>query len=416
MADNYEIKDSLVMETLAKKLRAHSNRRQKKATGFLELFIAKRLIHGAAAALLGIFVPIFLYEMSGNQFYFVGLYYALLSLAYVLLLVPGMKIVNVIGFSRALVVGGLFSVLLYSVLYFMDSENVRLLLPLLTIAIVGFRIFHWVPYNVDFSLFTTAGERGRLVSLSFATIAFMGVIGPILAGFIIAQAGYDALFLVAIVLLIAATISYAFVPTTDVYFEWSFRETVAALFSKKHFGVVTGEFANGIEVAITLIVWPIFLYELLDGNVFEIGALSTVIVAVTIVIQLLVGRYLDKMPNAKEKSLRYGSMLYSLGWIAKIFVLSTAHIFFVGLYHNVVKIFTQTPFTAILYDMSAEQGKYVDEFTVLREMAGHSGRALGLLCVALFSLYLPIGWTFVLAALASLALNMVYRVAHESEG
>ena len=99
--------------------------------------------------------------------------------------------------------------------------------------------------------------------------------------------------------------------------------------------------------------------------------------------------------------------------MAKIFVLSTVHVFVVGLYHNIAKIFTQTPFSAILYDMSAEQGKYVDEFTVLREMAGHSGRALGLLAVSLLSFYVPLAWTFVIAALASLAMSMVYQVARE---
>ena len=101
-----------------------------------------------------------------------------------------------------------------------------------------------------------------------------------------------------------------------------------------------------------------------------------------------------------------------IGWIFKIFVLSAAHVFFVGLYHNIVKIFTKTPFSAILYDMSAEQGKYVDEFTVLREMASHSGRALSLIVISALSLMVPIGWTFVIAAAASIALNLVYRFHH----
>ncbi len=390
-------------------------REQPQSAGFVQLFIAKRLVHGAAAALLGIFVPIFLYETSGSQFYVVGLYYALLSFLYVLLLVPGMYLTNYIGFSRALVLGGVCSVVLYGAMYFLTPENIWTVLPLITVAIVGFRVFHWVPYHVDFSLFTKSGERARMVSLSFATIAFLGVIGPILAGFIIANAGYDTLFLIAVVLLVAATVSYAYVPETNNHFDWSWRETMSHMFSKRYNGVVTGEFANGVEVAITLVVWPIFLYELLEGDVFEIGALSTVIVAITIVVQLLVGKYLDMRQDVTQTTLKVGSGLYAMGWVAKIFVLSAAQIFFVGLYHNIVKIFTQTPFSAILYDMSAEQGKYIDEFTVLREMAGHSGRALGLLVVALLALYMPIGWTFVLAALASLALNMVYQVAHESE-
>lgn len=378
--------------------------------GFLRLFVSKRLLQGAATAILGIFVPIFLYEVTGSQFYIVGLYYAVLSVLYVVLLVPGMYVTNKIGFSRALVVGGLFCVVVHSILFFITAENWLYLIVPLTISIIGFRVFHWVPFHVDFTLFTKDGERGRQVSLSFATIAFLGVVGPILAGFIIANAGYGALFGTAVVLLLAATISYAFVPETATRFEWTWRETWQRFVSRDMRSVVVGEFANGAETIVNVIVWPIFLYEILDGDVFEIGAVSTIVVGTTILIQLFLGRHLDRQAGAKERMLRIGSSLYAFGWILKIFVISTAQVFFVGLYHNIVKIFTKTPFSAILYDMSAEQGKYVDEFTVLREMAMHCGRAASLIIISGLTLIVPIGWTFIIAAAASIALNMVYRI------
>jgi hypothetical protein len=124
----------------------------------------------------------------------------------------------------------------------------------------------------------------------------------------------------------------------------------------------------------------------------------------------LVGRYLDRKNSSKEKTLQIGSSLYAVGWILKIFVLSTLHVFVIGLYHNIVKIFTATPYSAILYDMSSDKGDYVDEFTVVREMAGHLGRATCLVVVSTAAIFIPLGWTFVLAAVASIALNLVYRV------
>ncbi len=405
------------MEGIFNMLRRSQNRVKKEEGngGFLRLFISKRLIQGAATAILGIFVPIFLYETSGNQFYIVGGYYALLSFLYAIFLVPGMYAANRIGFSRSLVLGGIFSVCIYGTMFFLTPENIWTMLWPLTIAIVAFRVFHWVPFHVDFTLFTKAGERGKQVSLSFATIAFMGVIGPILAGFIISHAGgYDALFGTAVVLLGLATISYAFVPETTTRFEWGYLETWKKLFSRDMRGVVVGEFANGAETVVNTLVWPIFLYEILNGDVFEIGAVSTVVVGATIVVQLFMGRHLDKGPDSKEKTLRVGSSLYALGWIFKMFVLSAAHVFFVGLYHNIVKIFTKTPFSAILYDMSAEQGEYVDEFTVLREIASHVGRAISLVVISALALLIPIGWTFMIAAVASIALNLVYRIKEGS--
>ena len=376
----------------------------------MRLFVSKRLIHGAAAALAGIFVPIFLYETTGESFAIVGGYYALLSLGYALFLVPGMSVANAIGFSRTLVLSGLCSVLTYVTLFFMTPENVWVTMWVLAATIIAFRVFHWVPFHVDFALFTTAGERGRQVSLSFAAIAFMGAIGPVLAGFIVENAGYNTLFSVILILLMAATISYAYVPETPTKFIWSYKETLQQLSSPKLRGLAVGEFANGAEAIVNLVVWPIFLYEILNGDVLGIGLLSTFIVAITIVLQLLLGRYLDGKHDNKERTLRVGSTLYAVGWIFKIFVLSAAQVFFVGLYHNIVKIFTQTPFSAILYDMSADQGSLVDEYTVVREISNHLGRAASLMAIAFLTLYIPLAWTFLIAAGASLALNMVYRV------
>lgn len=397
------------MEKIQVVLSRLTRRGSSRQSGFLQLFISKRLIQGLATALMGMFVPIFLYQTTGEQFWVVGLFYAAVSIGYTLLLVPGMSITNRIGFSRTLAFGALFSVAQFSILYYASTDNIWHLLPLLLAAMVGFRVFHWVPYHVDFTTFTKGGERGRDVSLMFATIAFMGMVGPLLAGYIIENSGYDVLFAVGVVLLAAAGISYLFVPAVDEKFTWTYKETVQHMRSPDFRNVLVGEMANGAEVIVSLIAWPIFLYEVLQGNFLEIGALSTVIVGVTIVVQLFVGKHLDGQGDNKIQTLKRGSILYAAGWILKIFVVSAGQIFFVGLYHNVTKIFLKTPYSAILYDMSGEQGRYVDEFTVMREMSSHIGRAIALVVMVALTFVFSIEWTFIIGVIASLAVNVIYH-------
>lgn len=401
------------MERITLIVRRYLTTTPKKDSGFMQLFISKRLLQGASGALLGIFLPIYLYTETGNSFLMVGGFYAATSILYVLLLPPAMKITNRVGFSHTLILGGVFSVLFYVILYFVDAANLFLWFGPLIIVLTLFRLFHWVPFHVDFTMFTKPGERGKDVSLTFATIAFLGVIGPILAGFIVEQTSYQVLFGVAITILVAATISYAFVPEVPSQYEWGIRETWQKLFSKEMRGFTSGAFANGAEVVVTLIAWPIFLYEILDGDLFEIGALSTVIVAITIGLQFFIGRYLDKEKGNSIKTLKVGSLFYAIGWVVKIFVLSAAQVFFVGLYHNVTKIFTKTPFSALMYDLSGEHSRYVDEYTVVREMAGHIGRTLSLVAIISISFFFPINYTFIIAAVASLALNMIARFSHQ---
>lgn len=381
--------------------------------GFMQLFISKRLIQGLATAMLGMFVPIFLYETTGEEFWIVGFFYAAVSIGYALFLVPGMTITNKIGFSRTLAFGTIFSVFQFIILFFTDETNIWYMLFPLVVLMVGYRVFHWVPYHVDFTAFTKGGERGRDVSLMFATIAFMGMLGPILAGYIVQNSGYELLFAIAVVLLTLSGISYLYVPAVDEKFTWTYKETLQQLFSPRFRNVLIGEMANGAEVIISLIAWPIFLYIVLDGNMLEIGALSTVIVAVTIVVQIFVGKHMDAKNDNKIQTLKRGSMLYAVGWIFKIFVISAGQIFFVGLYHNITRIFIKTPYSAILYDMSGEQGKYVDEFTVMREMASHMGRAIALGLMVVLTLLFSIEWSFLLGVVAAIAINAIYQAQHD---
>ena len=106
-------------------------------------------------------------------------------------------------------------------------------------------------------------------------------------------------------------------------------------------------------------------------------------------------------------------MFYAVGWVLKIFVVSAGQIFFVGLYHNVTKIFLKTPYSAILYDMSGEQGHYVDEFTVMKEIASHIGRVCALLLMVCLTFFMSIEWTFIIGVVASIAVNAIYQVTKE---
>jgi len=57
--------------------------------------------------------------------------------------------------------------------------------------------------------------------------------------------------------------------------------------------------SDGSEVIVGLVIWPIFIWELLHGNYFEVGAISSLIVVATILLQLAVGKLIDKKDKKK---------------------------------------------------------------------------------------------------------------------
>lgn len=379
--------------------------------GFVSLYTGKAVVM-FTSALLGIFLPIFLYELFNQNFQAVVIYYGVGYFLYAITLTIGARFLNRFGFRRALRTSVILGVLFYSVFYFIDQGNLKYLIPFSLLTLVFYRLFYWLPYHVDFAKFTTKKDRGRQVSFVEATRLVMQIFAPLIAGFIISRFNFDALFVVAMILFAVSGISYLTIPRTREKFSWSWQETWRQFFSKKRKKMIIAYMAYGAENSVSMVVWPIFIYQLLKGDYLQVGIISSLIVGVTIILQLALGKYIDSKIS-KEKILGWGSVFYSFGWVIKIFIVTAFQIFVVGAYHSLARIFMQTSVDTLTYEVAADQGHYVDEFTVLKEMAMNIGKTLMVVLVIFVSLYFSIQWVFILAALASMVVNLLKGIRQE---
>ena len=163
--------------------------------------------------------------------------------------------------------------------------------------------------------------------------------------------------------------------------------------------------ADGAETVIPLVIWPIFIFEILQGNYMSVGIISGVIILVTILLQLTMGNLSDRMK--KRPLIKIGSALYAIGWGIKMFVGSAFQIFAVSTYHSFSGVIRGIPFVTLMYEQMDDSGRYVDEYTVLREVAMNVGRIMMLILCFLLLGFVGLTWTFVLAAVASLFINVL---------
>lgn len=387
---------------------------KEKRQGFLGLYFG-RVVMAISGGLLGVFLPIFLYNILDGNIPLVMAYYAVPTIIYFFLVAFGAQFLNRFGFRKALILATLASAGINAVYYFTTKENALILLPISMALLIIFRVFYWMPYHVDFAIFTDTKKRGGQIGLLLSTVTLLGVVGPMVAGYIIEISSMQVLFFIAVIAFIVGTIPYAIVPRTNERFSWSYRRTWNELFAKKNRAVVWGSIAAGAEDIIGIAIWPIFIFLLLDGDYFKVGALSSVIVGVTVLFQYMFGHYLDRI-GKKHMMLKTGSILYALGWVVKIFVLTAFHVFIVGLYHKITKVITDTSYDAIFYDLAADQGHYVDEFTVLSEMALQIGKLIAIGGVALLITFVSLNWTFVIGAIASIAFTTLSLRYEGTEG
>lgn len=377
--------------------------------GFVSLY-SGRMVLRIAGALLGLFLPIFLYELFDLNLKYVIYYYLIGNLLYGFSVAWGAKYLDKVGLKRSLLISIFWGAIYYFIFYLLDqiSSDSDWLLALIILSLVFLtihRLMYWVPLHTDLAKFTNKKNRARQLSLMEATTVFLGAIMPLLAGWILFRHSYDVLFLIAIIVYFISLIPFTTLPKTKEIFSWTYLQTWKEFFSRGRRKTVLAYAGDGAESVAGVIIWPIFIWELLAGNYFEVGALSSLIVSVTVILQLFVGKFTDL--SNKKNILKYGTLFYALGWIFKIFIVTAFQIFITSTYHNLARIFTRTPFDTLNYEKAADQGHYIDEYTVIHEMAVQFGKALMSVFILILILFFSIQWTFILAALASLTLNLL---------
>lgn len=398
-------------------LRAIKNRLvRKNLTHNFRMIYFSRITLNSATQLMGLFLPIFLYQFLGFSLVRVIIYYLISDLLYANLVAVGCRqIMNRLGLKRSLQISILFGAAFYSVFFLINNyvlqggqpvNNHQLwwLLPALFFSLF-FRLTHWIPFHTSLAKLTEHHIRASQLSFMEATMLSLGAIMPIIAGLSLEYLGYSTLFFLAISIYLIALIPFSQLPQVKEEFSWTYKETWRRLLSKKMRCSVLAYAGDGAESVVGAIIWPIFIWQLLAGNYLQVGALSSVIILVTIVLQIFVGSLMDNLPS--RRWLRYGTLLYAFGWILKALINSAFQVFLFSTYHNLSRVFARTSFDALNYDIAADQGHYVDEYTVIREMAIVFGKALMCIFIILIIPFLALRYLFLVAALASLLMSLL---------
>jgi len=362
------------------------------------------LILALADGMLGLFLPIYLFESFNYSIVWVVVFYAIGFGLYGILSPLGAMWMDKIGLKKSIIIARLFAIPFYVCLYFF-RDNPFLFAILANVALLLFRLFYWVPYHTSFVQFTDGRYRGRQMAYLAVLGYFMSIGAPLLAGFLLSQFSFKLLFILVIVIITVGIIPLFGLSNVKAKFEYSYWQSWKELFSKKNRRLQIAYMADGAENMVGCAIWPIFIYQILEKQYLAVGAITSLIVIVTIVCQLIMGEYVDRFP--KKRLMKVGSVIYALGWFAKTFVATAFQIFIIGAFHDFAAIILRTPFDALSYEKFADRGSYIDEYTVLREMALGVGRILmGILLVFLVTSF-SLKVAFPIAALVSLLVNLL---------
>ncbi len=372
----------------------------------LPTLASNRLIAFAATSLLGMFLPIFWYEFFGMSITYVLFWYLADFIFKLPFFILAAKAFTKIGLRKSMIVGQLGLMVFYVTIYMLDVGTNINSLALIIIGLLGLAVvstMYWSPFMIDFADFTTKGKRGRQVSIFNSAQKVIGVIGPLVAAFIIIRSGYDITFLIGLFLVAASIVPILFLPRHNVTYEFGYLESWKELFSKEYRSMTTAMAAYGAESVVGVVIWPIFLFTVFKGDYLEIGGFAAIIVIISIMLELFIGKETDRF--SAKKMMKIGSGVYALGWVFKGLVQTIVGVFAASTFHSLGAIMLRTPMETLVYEQAADSGHYIDEYTVLREMALCLGRIVMMVFLIIITLYFSISASFFLAAIVSLGIN-----------
>lgn len=363
-----------------------------------------RLLSQIGTGMLVIFTALFFYEKFNDSFTAVALIFAFAYGVFGLLTPVSAKLIERIGMKRMLITASLFFPLTTVSLVFWDYNPTLVLAAYLLFGAL-YRLLYWTPYHVDVAKFTEHNNRGKQLSLlsnlSEVALSFT----PLVAGVIIALYGFEAVFIVVSVFTLISVIPLFYIEDVVERYSFGYIETFRQIFKKGNRPMLLAYIGDGVQSSIRIVVWPIFIFSLLDGRYIIIGLITTLTVLVLIVLRFLVGELADRWN--RKVLLTIGSVFATTGWLVKVFIETGFQVFVADTYHRLGRVVHRLSFDVAMYDQAADNGHYVDEYTVLKEVVLNVSRVLllliSILVVALYGIpvmfFLAAGATLLMVAL-----------------
>lgn len=339
-----------------------------------ELYLSMA-IKSLAIAMVGIFIPAYLYLRTPAGLIGVATFYLAISLVHLITSPWSAMLASRYGLKHALGI----SVPLYVLFYFLLAYHSTLsLLWIVLIGVIGGladSIF-WVALHAHMIRISDKKHRGEEVGLLYSVSVVSKILGPLIGALIVTFFSFNVLFMTVVFLYVVSLVPLTFSGENHIAQQFSYSSLHAtyakykkALFSCVPFG------ALGIGEAV---LWPLFIFLLIDAYL-SFGFIFTVAEVILMVSYTLVGRVSD---HGKGSVMWIGSTFHTLNW----FIRATTT--------NVGFLLSTVPLTSILYPMIqvpflsshyayAKASRHPIEFVVLREMFIHIGRILVLTTILL---------------------------------
>ena len=358
------------------------------------LYLTHSILH-FGLSLIGIFIPVYIFQITGNFFYLPA-FYVIVSVTVLISLVYGSKVIALLGAHRSVLLGNLFRVLNLSLL---------LLAPRFLPLLIGAAVFeglvvptYWITYHTVFTGSGRGGNYGKEIAWMGVFVSGVSALAPFFGGLVVSVMGFPTLYGLGMLIILLSSI-----PIFGMKDHLGFRpipakEILRETFSHSWRPMLTGFFGNRLEIIFASLIWPLFAFGVLESFT-DLGAITSIFTVVGVLFMIAAGRAVDSW--GRRRVLSVGALLLTPFWLVTGFVSSGAVLAVLNGYRGAV-----APFYGIAVESLFYRFARLDPFlTILkREVSIHLSIILSLFLTALLWVFFPENWPvlFIPAALGML--------------
>jgi MFS family permease len=374
----------------------------------LPLFLSQSL-RSAAISLVSFFSAIYIFkrglEIFGNQkqaFLSVFLFFLILYIFKIVANSLAEDFSSNFGLKAVIILGNFFTILTI-ISFFLSSGNFHIL----WLAAIYWGLaagFFWFSRHVLVAKLCPEGRFGHALGTSLSLETIFSLMIPLLGGFLIAELGYQSLFLASLVIVLVSTIGFAFLKNQKTHHDINIKEILNLFRAHKKMtlayvgtGLISSIYSEGLILFIFLSV----------KKELKLGIFLTFSMLLVALIDYLMCNLIDH--REKKIFIAYGTILNSLAWCGRFLSNTYGLLFVFDIIGRISGGMVDYPMEIISYEKALDGGS-TGRAILFREFAITLGSIIAIVLLALtILLNLPLKIVFLTAALAALSKLLILK-------
>src|SRR5690625_572810 len=244
--------------------------------------------------------------------------------------------------------------------------------------------FYWLAFNVLTFEITEPDTRDFFNGFLGVLQSLGGMIGPLLAGIVIAKmsknSGYTAIFTASFILFICAVIFSFFLKRRQAEGKFEFIKVIKeGRYNKNWQRILNAHVFQGLREGIFLFVITIWVY-LITKSEFALGIFNFVLSGISVIFYFISIKFIKY--NLRKKAIFFGGIVLYLAIYIIVFEMTYIHLLIyavvIGIAHPIINV----PYVSMTYDVigRARFAKELRvEYIVVRELFVNIGRITSIL-------------------------------------